>query len=38
MSKKKKKSKNATLESLILARLIIDLLKSLIELLNDYKE
>ena len=33
-SKKKKKSKHATVERLMLARLIVDLLKSLIELLD----
>ena len=38
MSKKNKKSKHATVESLILARMIVDLLKSLIELLNTLKE
>lgn len=38
MSKKHKKSKHRDVEILVLAKVVIDLLKSLIELLNTLKE
>lgn len=38
MSKKHKKSKHRDFEILVLAKTIVDLLKSLIELLNTLKE
>lgn len=38
MSKKHKKSKHRDVEIIVLAKVIIDLLKSLIELLNSLRE